>query len=204
MPYLFLFLFALTGQFTFAQQQIAINWNGLAFELDSTYLLNDSTALRISQFKFYVQADPKKGGQAIYLVDAAERSSWQWKTQHAVLQIGVNAALQTSGVFNGALDPINGMYWAWNTGFISVKCVGEVINIKNGMQQKFEYHIGGYQAPFACIATVIGSGSTLNCDLQAWFSSILASEVHEWNIMQPSQASKVLFDLFTASFRYDQ
>lgn len=60
MHYLFLFLFTLTGQFSFAQQQIAINWNGLAFELDSTYLLNDSTALRISQFKFYVQGDPKK------------------------------------------------------------------------------------------------------------------------------------------------
>lgn len=204
MPYLFLFLFALTGQFSFAQQQIAINWNGLAFELESTYLLNDSTALRISQFKFYVQADPKKGGQAIYLVDAAERSSWQWKKQHAVLQIGVNAALQTSGVFNGALDPINGMYWAWNTGFISVKCVGEILELKNGRSQQFEYHLGAYQAPFVCIATVIGSGSTLNCDLQAWFRSILASEVHEWNIMQPSQASKVLFDLFTASFRYDQ
>ena len=54
MPYLFLFLFALTGQLYFAQQQIDINWNGLIFELDNTYQLNDSTALRISQFKFYV------------------------------------------------------------------------------------------------------------------------------------------------------
>ncbi|MFM7006625.1 MAG: MbnP family protein [Flavobacteriales bacterium] len=202
MPYLFLFLFALTGQLYFAQQQIDINWNGLIFELDNTYQLNDSTALRISQFKFYVQADPKKGGQAIYLVDAAERSSWQWETQHEELQIGVSTALQTSGVFIGALDPINGMYWAWNTGFIAVKCVGEILELKNSHTQKFEYHLGAYQAPFACITTLGGSGTTLSCDLQAWFSSILATEITEWNIMQPSKASKVLFDLFVSSLSY--
>lgn len=202
MPYLFLFFFALTGQLSFAQQQIDINWNGLKFELDKTYLLNDSTALRISQFKFYVQADPKKGGQAIYLIDAAERSSWQWETQHAVLQIGLSPALQTSGVFIGALDPINGMYWAWNTGFIAVKCVGEILALKNGDSQKFEYHLGAYQAPFTCITTLSGSGTTLICDLQAWFSSILATEITEWNIMQPSKASKVLFDLFVSSLSY--
>ena len=202
MPYLFLFLFAFSGQLSFAQQQIDINWNGLKFELDNTYQLNDSTALRISQFKFYVQADPKKGGQAIYLVDAAERSSWQWETQHEALQIGVSPALQTSGVFIGALDPINGMYWAWNTGFIAVKCVGEILELKNGLTQKFEYHLGAYQEPFTCITTLSGNGTTLSCDLQAWFSSILATEITEWNIMQPSKESKVLFDLFVSSLSY--
>jgi hypothetical protein len=203
MPLLLIFSFLLTHM-TFAQQRTALYWDKIPFELEKQYDINDTIAVRIDQFKFYVQATNDNKPNNIHLIDAAAQETWHWTSPIAPMQVGIQAAIQTAGVFTGDLDPINGMYWAWNTGFISVKCVGEIINVKNGTQQKFEYHLGGYQAPFACIKAIPGNGMRLNCDLAMWFSTILYSDTQDWLIMQPSYAGLAIFELFTASLRYDQ
>ena len=56
--------------------------------------------------------------------------------------VGTDQQTNESGALDGALDPINGMYWAWNTGYINFKLEGK----RKG--QDFEFHIGGYLAPF--------------------------------------------------------
>jgi hypothetical protein len=203
MPLLLIFSFLL-AHLTFAQQHVVLHWGKIPFELEKQYELNDTIAVRIDQFKFYVQATNDNKPNNIHLIDAAVKETWHWTSLIAPMQVGIHAAIQTSGVFTGDLDPINGMYWAWNTGFISVKCVGEVIHTKNGKLQKFEYHLGAYQAPFACIKTIPGSGTRLNCDLSLWFSAILHADTQDWLIMQPSYAGLAIFELFTASLRYDQ
>ena len=53
-----------------------------------------------------------------------------------------------SGANGGDLDPAKGMYWAWNSGYINVKLEGKKY-LENGEESVFEYHIGGYLAPFA-------------------------------------------------------
>jgi hypothetical protein len=204
MSYFFVVLFALSGLVTFAQQQVHFSWKEKPFVLNEPLYLNDSTTIQVEQFKFYVQRLNDDKPNSIHLIDAADDATWQWISPAAPMQVGIQAAIQTAGVFTGDLDPINGMYWAWNTGFISVKCVGVVMNVKSGTQQKFEYHLGGYQAPFACIKTIPGSGLHLNCNLSLWFASILNSDTSEWLIMQPGKASLAIFELFTASLRYDQ
>mgnify|MGYP000051672167 FL=1 len=203
MPIFLIFSFLL-AHMTFSQQSVALHWDKIPFELEKQYDLNDSIAVRIDQIKFYVQALNENKQHNIHLIDAAEQETWHWTSPIAPMQIGIQAAIQTAGVFTGELDPINGMYWAWNTGFISVKCMGEVINFKNGTQQKFEYHLGGYQAPFACIKAIPGSGTRLNCDLSLWFNAILHSETQDWLIMQPSKAGLTIFEHFMASLHYDQ
>lgn len=202
MPYLFLVLFALSGLCTFAQQQVKMTWHNAAFMLDSSYILNDTLQFQISQFKFYVQGEPQNGSNAIHLIDASDQETWRWEDHSSTQQVGIRAELQTAGDFTGALDPINGMYWAWNTGFISVKCVGEFSNLKTGLTQKFEFHLGGYQAPFACIMAIPGSGKNLTCDLHTWLRSILETPALGWKIMQPSKASLTLFELFTSALSY--
>jgi hypothetical protein len=201
---LFLFLYFLLADMTFAQQHVVLHWDKLPFELERKFDLNDTIAVRFDQFKFYVQAINDNKPNNIHLIDAAEQETWHWTSPITPMQVGIQAAIQTSGVFLGDLDPINGMYWAWNTGFISVKCVGEVIHVKNGTQQKFEYHLGGYQVPFACIKAIPGSGTRLNCDLSWWFNAILHLDNQDWLIMQPGHSGLAIFELFTASLRYDQ
>ena len=67
--------------------------------------------------------------------------------------IGVDSLHNCSGLQEGALDPINGMFWAWNTGYIFLKLEGhsELSKSPAGM---FEYHIGGYKKPANAIRKV--------------------------------------------------
>lgn len=67
--------------------------------------------------------------------------------------IGVDSIKNCSGIQTGALDPIHGMFWTWNTGYIFLKLEGQSMasSMPNGI---LEYHIGGFKSPSNCIRTV--------------------------------------------------
>ena len=52
-----------------------------------------------------------------------------------------------SGATDGALDPLNNMYWTWNTGFINVKMEGEITKSGEAME-RMQYHIGGFAGTY--------------------------------------------------------
>lgn len=60
--------------------------------------------------------------------------------------IGVDSTRNVSGVQNGALDPANGMFWTWNTGYIFAKLEGKS-SVSPAPLQNVTYHIGGFAAP---------------------------------------------------------
>lgn len=67
--------------------------------------------------------------------------------------IGVDSLHNCSGAQSGALDPVNAMYWAWNTGYIFLKLEGQAAtSLSPG--HFFEYHIGGYKQPTNCIRKI--------------------------------------------------
>jgi MbnP len=57
--------------------------------------------------------------------------------------IGVDSIRNVSGAQTGALDPANGMFWTWNSGYIMAKLEGNSPG-SNQPNQVFEYHIGGF------------------------------------------------------------
>lgn len=67
--------------------------------------------------------------------------------------IGVDSVHNCSGLQEGALDPVKGMFWAWNTGYIFLKLEGksDVSTAQGGI---FEYHIGGFKSPANSIRKV--------------------------------------------------
>jgi len=67
--------------------------------------------------------------------------------------VGVDSLHNCSGAQSGALDPVNAMYWTWNTGYIFLKLEGKSPASKSP-GHLFEFHIGGYKAPANCIRTV--------------------------------------------------
>jgi hypothetical protein len=67
--------------------------------------------------------------------------------------IGVDSLHNCSGAQSGALDPVNAMFWAWNTGYIFLKLEGKAAASKSP-GHVYEYHIGGYQQPANCIRKV--------------------------------------------------
>jgi hypothetical protein len=67
--------------------------------------------------------------------------------------VGVDSIHNCSGAQSGALDPANGMFWTWNTGYIFMKLEGKS-PASNSPGHIFEFHIGGYKAPANCIRKV--------------------------------------------------
>jgi hypothetical protein len=62
--------------------------------------------------------------------------------------IGVDSARNNSGIQSGALNPSNGMFWSWSTGYIFVRIEGTSPQSPTGM---FLYHLGGFSEPFNSI-----------------------------------------------------
>jgi hypothetical protein len=55
--------------------------------------------------------------------------------------IGVDSTRNVSGAQVGALDPVNGMFWTWNSGYIFFKMEGSSPAAPAGIT----YHIGGFR-----------------------------------------------------------
>jgi len=70
--------------------------------------------------------------------------------------LGVDSLQHELGIVGNGLTPINGMYWAWQSGYIFVKWEGYVLkesekeSEKEKKMQPFSYHLGGFQYPFRC------------------------------------------------------
>jgi hypothetical protein len=183
-----------------AQQGLQLKWGAQEFHLDSVFQLNDTIQIRINQFKCYLQGN--ESPSEIQLIDAADITSLNWPKPYNKLQLGLAAQLHTSSNFRDQLDPIYGMYWSWNTGYVALKCSGELIYTKNQKVQAFELHLGGYQAPFACIYPIPGKGSLLQFDLYQWLHNIPPTILSNLHIMLPGEQSLHFFQQFYPAIRY--
>jgi hypothetical protein len=67
--------------------------------------------------------------------------------------LGVDSIDQTSGAQSGALDPVRGMFWTWNTGYLSLKIEGTSPDSREPFHA-FSYHIGGYRFPNRAISDI--------------------------------------------------
>jgi hypothetical protein len=59
------------------------------------------------------------------------------------LLLGVDSLRNMSGAQTGALDPLNDMFWTWNSGYVMAKMEGTSPK-SNRAGNIIEYHIGGF------------------------------------------------------------
>jgi hypothetical protein len=83
---------------------------------------------------------------------------------------GLDSSYHVSESVDGPLNPMNGMYWAWNSGYIQFKCTGTSSSIPL-LDKTFEYHLGGYRQPFETLVPIelVIKGNTLILDIQPFF-----------------------------------
>lgn len=67
--------------------------------------------------------------------------------------IGVDSLTNVSGAMGGDLDPVFGMYWTWQSGYINFKLEG-ITKICPARKNQFTYHIGGYEYPYNTLQQV--------------------------------------------------
>jgi hypothetical protein len=118
--------------------------------------------------------------------------------------IGVDSLTNVSGVSGGDLDPTKGMYWAWQSGYINFKLEGYSPQCKT-RHQKFQYHLGGYMAPFATLQHVelrcpTGKNELqLDMQLDAFFNALDFSTCSE--VMSPGEQALKLSGQLPSLFR---
>ena len=110
--------------------------------------------------------------------------------------LGVDSIRNVSGAQTGALDPANGMFWTWNSGYIMSKFEG-VSTVSAQPGNRFEYHIGGFKAgeqvirrielPFPANATVqVAKDKTatinIHADANAWFDGVSPLPIAEYPV----------------------
>ena len=137
--------------------------------LDSiTYKNELGQPFTVTKFKYYISNISLTNSEGkvfpfhdTYLVNEEEPTSKKISIDYIpsgfytsiTFTIGVDSAGNCSGAQTGALDPINAMYWAWNTGYIFVKMEGKS-PVSKSPGNLLEFHIGGYKTPYNCIRTV--------------------------------------------------
>ena len=111
--------------------------------------------------------------------------------------VGVESELNTSGALSGALDPSNGMFWSWQSGYINFKVEG-ISPSCNTRKNKFQFHIGGYQEPNKTLRrlsfTLDNQTSQIDLNLDLFFDSI---ELDMYNqVMVPGENANELASIF--------
>jgi hypothetical protein len=88
--------------------------------------------------------------ESYHLIDAADTASLSFtldvplNTYNSIsFMIGVDSIKNVSGAQSGALDPANGMFWTWNSGYVFFKLEG-TSPASTIINNKIEYHIGGF------------------------------------------------------------
>ena len=138
-----------------------IKWNENNLELQKKYR-SQNDSIQLATFKFYVSA---------IAIEFTDKSTFiQKKSYHLInienprslripvctaankivknvmFTIGIDSLTSVSGALSGDLDAANGMYWAWQSGFINFKIEGKSSSCKT-LKNKFQFHIGGYLSP---------------------------------------------------------
>ncbi len=120
-----------------------------------------------------------------------------------LFQIGIDSTTNSSGALGQDLDPVNGMYWTWNSGYINVKIQGQSPKCP-ARNHQFEFHLGGYLFPNNALTTfqhriTAGKDIYINIDLKPFFAAIDIQK--EFQIMSPSKRTVELSHLFSSCFQ---
>ncbi len=151
--------------------EFCIKYNGkaLSWQNDHDLLLaNDS--IQVTCMKFYISnlqcynddvllyEEPAR----FHLLDVANAKSMSWNAENVNAMhcnkvkfwVGVDSLTHTLGAMDGDLDPIHGMYWTWQSGYVNFKIEGKYRS-NTGTLKEFQYHIGGYNARFNTLQEIL-------------------------------------------------
>ncbi len=148
-----------------------------------------------------------------FLIDEADSASKTIVVSHNNIKatsirfmLGVDSVRNISGVQTGALDPMKGMFWTWNSGYIMAKLEGKSAASKS-LGNYFTYHVGGFkngesasrwvELPLEKIATVV----IIKADADKWFNALQAVKIAEHPIChEPGKLAMLIADNYAQMF----
>jgi hypothetical protein len=151
-----------------------------------------------------------KVNQGFYLIDLETENSLKISSlipkniqfDKISFDLGIDSLTNVSGALGGALDPTQGMYWTWQSGYINLKLEG---NCNQSLQSNYEFvfHLGGYQSPFNTIQKISfetkkQSTYQIGVELNNWISKIDFQQTK--SIMSPRKEAIEMAELATKMF----
>jgi hypothetical protein len=207
------FFFSLTCN---SQLSIIPTWNKKPLELQHVYLTQNNDSISFSILKIYFsdfRFKDKISGRitsidTLIFYDLADSSTHSFfnnlnlsNYESVAFTLGLDSSKNVSGELENAYDPLLGMYWAWNTGYINLKIMGESSAVPSN-SHKFEFHLGGYRSPFANAQNIQIdlNDRYIYFDLEKLFSeSINLSKNH--HIMLPGKDAFLISQGLSACFK---
>lgn len=196
-----------------------------------SYTNAQGASLTFTKFNYYIsniKLNNNSGGSfaednSYHLVQQEDASSLQFNISSIPagtytsmsFMIGVDSAHNVSGAQTGALDPANGMFWSWNTGYIMAKMEGTSPQ-STANDNSFIFHIGGFSGANSGIRNVTlnfptplvitkdkTSTAYLHADALAWFSPNVIDVATLHFIMSVNADSKKIADNYANMFAAD-
>lgn len=190
--------------------------------LNKKYPIDKTDSVEINLLRFYISTIAfynnnqlvHKVENSYHLIDMLEPSTLDillkgvdnQRFNKVKFNLGIDSLTNVSGAFGGDLDPTKGMYWTWQSGYINLKLEGKS-NLCPTRNQRFQYHLGGYQAPFYPLQTVelpIQSKSkmVIYLDIQPFVKEV--DLANEYSIMSSSEEAVRLSKIAAKGFRNDE
>lgn len=206
------FLFLFIAQQASGQLHLQFQWGSDVIQLGKMYMLGSDTIyfdelkMYVSDFQFQKQ-NRQHHILGTHLIDLADEQSLTLFTEFPVkeyenisFQFGMDSSYHVSESVEGDLNPLKGMYWAWNSGYIQFKCTGKSTRIPLE-DQTFEYHLGGYRKPneTRIPMSLEIDGDTLALNLQPFFEQA-ASLKDVQRIMIPGALAKSYCQFISRNF----
>ena len=188
---------------------------------DRKYITKNKDTVSITKMKFYISnfilemedGSTYKESSKVHLIDAENLSSLELKLNNVPdlkinkvsFDIGIDSVSSVSDKFEGNLDPKNGMYWAWNTGYINMKLEGKSSSCTNA-KKEFQFHIGGYlpkQNALQKIEWNLDEKQNINIEVELsnWLDAISLKETN--SIMIPGEKAIKMAQLYKNMFGFE-
>jgi len=120
--------------------------------------------------------------------------------------IGIDSLTNVSGAMGGELDPVKGMYWTWQSGYINFKAEGRS-TASTHPKKEFQLHLGGYEGPHNALRQITLSIPT-QPDIDVYFDLqqfLLAAELAKHShIMSPGPEAVKLSAMAAQCFKTKQ
>ena len=190
---------------------------------DETYTNSFGESFVISKFRYYISHISFIGAgnkeislpDSVYLINEADSLSKVIQFPSATgiksisFQIGIDSIKNVSGVLTGSLDPINGMFWTWNSGYVFAKIEGES-DFSHAPAHSFSWHVGGFRQNENALRKItlpVNASQTanntiiINADVLKWFDAVHPVKIAETPVChQPGKLAMQIADNYSNMF----
>jgi hypothetical protein len=205
--------------------------DNVPFTLNTNYTNAFGEAYTVNKFQYYISnvkmhkldnSIQQNEAESYHLINIADANTQNFSYQindnefdAITFYIGVDSLRNVSGAQSGALDPLNGMFWTWNTGYIMAKLEGSS-PVSTSPNNAITHHIGGFKSidntvrkitfflPNGAIKTPVNGTCeiTIEANLSKWFNGVHNMKIADVSFNMSTGANAIKFaDNYASMFK---